>query len=74
MDDLLTIIGSDAAEEPNYCGQCYWLWEDHTATIRLERLGYDVRCWVDGERDSFGPLSRGCVAKKDGEVFRFWYG
>ena len=72
--DLLEVIGNDAENEPDYCGQYYWLWENHTAAPKLEALGYEVSRWVDGERDSFGPLTRGCIGKKDGEVFRLWYG
>ena len=72
--DLLSVIGDDGADEPNYWGRYYWRWENHTATPRLEKLGYEVHGWWAGDGDSFGPLTRFCMATKDGEVTRFIYG
>lgn len=55
-------------------GKAYWHWEDEIATPALVAAGYKVAWWVDGERDSFGPLSRTCDASKDGVYYEFWYG
>ncbi len=74
LTDLLAIIGNDASIEGNYCGSYYWQWEQQTAQPILEKLGYEICGWFDGERDSFGPLTRICVCKKDGDIFRFIYG
>lgn len=72
--DLLAVIGNEKAREPEYCSNHYWRWENHTAQPELEALGYEVCRWFDGERDSFSPLTRCCLAKKDGEIHRFIYG
>jgi hypothetical protein len=42
---------------------------------QLEALGYTDIKWGDGERDSFGPLTRTCTAKnRYGLVDHFFYG
>lgn len=80
--DLLELIGEDAAEVPGYCN-CdyrndqpkYWDWEHDVASPRLERLGYRVICYLDGERDSFGPLTRIVLVKDQaGNTLKFIYG
>lgn len=66
MNDLIQIIGEDALSAPGYCntdlrnpGPYYWDWEQATAIPRLQKLGYTiVGKFQDGERDSFGPLTR----------------
>jgi hypothetical protein len=80
MEDLLEVIGQDASEIPGYCntdlrgpGPHYWDWE-YIARERLEKLGYYFVCWVDGERDSFGPLTRIAVVVKDRKMLRLIYG
>jgi hypothetical protein len=40
--------------------------EREQLTPALEALGYEVSDWFDGERDSFGPLSRAARITKDG--------
>lgn len=78
--DLLEVIGQDAATEPGYCNQAslggpyYWEWEEKTATARLVALGYHVVYWFDGEKDSFGPLSRVVRVEKDGVRMDLVYG
>ena len=72
--NLLSVIGDDAANKDEYCGRYYWRWENHTAQPMLEQLGYEIHRWFDGERDGFGPLTRYCLAEKDGEIYRFIYG
>ena len=79
--DLLEIIGEDAAGNPGYCasphgiGPCYWDWEDATAIPRLKQLGYQVLGnFFDGDRDSFGPLSRVVRVEKDGVTMKLIYG
>lgn len=53
----------------------YWEGEENILTPQLEALGYtDIR-FVTGECDSFGPLSRKCIAyDKDGVFQTFFYG
>jgi hypothetical protein len=42
---------------------------------QLERLGYTDIQWGEGERDTWGPLTRTCRAyTRDGELTRFFYG
>ena len=41
---------------------------------QLEKLGYKVIRWYDGERDSFGPLSRVALIEKDGIQYKYCYG
>jgi hypothetical protein len=42
---------------------------------RLEKLGYSHIKWGMGEYDSFGPLTRTCMARnQNGEVVWFFYG
>jgi hypothetical protein len=79
--DLLEVIGQDAMDAPGYCntdlrnpGPFYWDWEDDVAKPRLERLGYFVIAWKDGERDSFGPLTRIAIVKRNQEVSGLIYG
>ena len=44
-------------------------------TPRLEALGYTHIQWGDGERDSFGPLTRVCAAfNSDMIACNFFYG
>ncbi|MET0786543.1 MAG: hypothetical protein ABWY25_07555 [Paenisporosarcina sp.] len=53
-------------------------YKDQERTIlqpQLETLGYTNITWSDGERDSFGPLSRLCKAKGPDKVWvTFIYG
>jgi hypothetical protein len=42
---------------------------------QLIERGYSNFIWFDVERDSFGPLVRGCTALSvDGELVDFFYG
>ena len=41
---------------------------------QLEKLGWTVVWFTDGERDSVGPLSRVVHCKKDSETVDFIYG
>lgn len=70
--DLLDILGEVSME--GYCDREYRKWEEQVAEPRLVELGYEVRMWTDGERDSFGPLSRIVITVKDGQVKRLIYG
>lgn len=54
--------------------QNYYEHEKSILEPQLRELGYEVSEWVTGERDSFGPLTRYCVAKKGNETVRFIYG
>lgn len=74
MRDLLDLIGGDAACEDNYCGRCYWKWEQNTATPRLIKLGYRVLFFKTGDGDSFGPLTRVVYTEKSGKTESFIYG
>ena len=55
--DLHEIIPSEMFNLPHYCGKEYWKWESEI-TKYLEPKGHTVERWRDGERDSFGPLTR----------------
>ena len=73
--DIFRVIDHEAVQMPRFCdSNNFSHWENETATPKLKEKGYQVRGWFDGERDSFGPLSRYCVAIKDGQQFRFIYG
>lgn len=50
-------------------------WEKDIAAPALLAHGYtELWPWVDGEADSFGPLSRQCKMQKAGLFYEFWYG
>jgi hypothetical protein len=87
MQDLLDVIGWDKATHENgYCNQptaykqyaissqYFWDWEAKIAKPALEALGYSRVMFGDGERDSFGPLTRLVWAEKDGKRVKFIYG
>lgn len=72
--DLLDIIGHAAAKSDDYGStQHYGRWERDVATPALVRLGYEVLGWKDGERDSFGPLSRLCTVRLAGSEQQLIY-
>ena len=48
--------------------------EREVLTPALQSKGYIVERWEDGERDSFGPLSRVVVMTYHGKVVRGVYG
>lgn len=49
-------------------------WEKEIALPALEAAGYStLGIWKNGEADSFGPLSRYLVVRKDDEYFTFCY-
>lgn len=53
----------------------YWKWEEEVATPELEQRGFKNISWLDGERDSFGPLTRICsCVDADGKRKLFIYG
>ena len=62
--DLFRVIDDKLADDPRYCssgasgGGSYWDWEAEIAKPALEALGYTEVTFNDGERDSFGPLTR----------------
>lgn len=82
LHDVLPNITSNYAD--GYCAQpsahtpnqrkFYWDWEKDVATPALQALGFKVIRWYDGERDSFGPLSRVVELEKDGIKSTMWYG
>lgn len=82
MRDLLDVIGHDKAKlELGYCnsnyrsnGPYYGDWEENVAKPALVALGYSAVRFSDGERDSFGPLSRIVWAVKDRVTHKFMYG
>jgi hypothetical protein len=49
-------------EEPKDLHVNYREFERDVLTPKLEAKGFEVVRWLDGERDSFGPLSRYCIA------------
>ena len=70
--DLLDFLGDDAT------GFDFGRWSDGEAEIlrpALERRGFTAVSFYMGEQDSFGPLSRGCVARDPtNKRVRFYYG
>lgn len=81
---LLDVVTCDTSHEDGHCVSVsvnekpnqkhYWDWEENVATPALEKLGFKVIRWFDGERDSFGPLSRVVEVEKNGERSTMWYG
>jgi len=79
--NLLDVLkGIDTSESSGYCNcdyhsnhPTYYDWERNIAKPALEALGYRCVVFADGERDSFGPLSRLVYAKKENERFTFYY-
>lgn len=71
--DLLSILGE--VSEEGFCSPDYWKWEDNIALPRLKELGYEIiRGFKTWDGDSFGPLTRGVLIKKDGVQMEAWYG
>lgn len=82
---LLTGPGLDASKVSGYCvqqptapnNQSYLDWETKIANPWLVHSGFEVLSgWYDGERDSFGPLSR-CVKakhKQSQKLYEIFYG
>jgi hypothetical protein len=69
---LADVIGLDGLD---YSNANYVRHERDLLTPRLERLGYTYISWSDGERDSFGPLTRICTAMDpEGRMVEFVYG
>lgn len=73
----------DCGTSTGYCvshaekgGKHYTDWENEIATPALEAAGCykDNNYWVDGERDSFGPLSRNITVCHDGKWYEVFYG
>ena len=83
MKDLLDVIGKVSMK--GYCAQpsahkqydkggpYYWEWEDNIAKPALLTLGYTAVTFSDGERDSFGPLSRVVTCTLSGTKVQFFY-
>ncbi|SEA87842.1 hypothetical protein [Rubrimonas cliftonensis] len=72
--DLAALIPA-AFEHPDYCdANRYEDWERDVATPALQTLGFTVGRWRDGERDSFGPLTRLVPLSRDGHTGLYVYG
>jgi hypothetical protein len=52
----------------------YYNGEKDLLAPQLVKLGYTILRWYSEESDSFGPLSRACICKKDGISYKFYYG
>ena len=74
LTDLLDVIGEGLAADHRYCSRRYWTWENEVARPALEKLGYEDIKFFDGERDSFGPLTRVVHCRKDGNTVKLIYG
>lgn len=75
MEDLFDIIDVELSNHPDcYSSSSYAVWERSVAEPALKELGYENIRWSDGERDSFGPLTRVCTCKKDNSLHQFIYG
>lgn len=68
-DDLDNIIDTKDTDFNNYL-----TWEETRARPRLKQKGYGNIIFTDGERDSFGPLSRVALCEKNGELYALVYG
>lgn len=68
LDEVIVLTGLTYDE--NYINQ-----EKELLTPRLEAVGYTNIQWQDGERDSFGPLTRVCSCNdRYGNRVYFIYG
>lgn len=74
MQNLLDVITVDTSDASHFCDREYWLWENNIAKPALEALGYTHISFSDGERDSFGPLTRIVWTQKDNASVKFIYG
>ena len=80
--DLFSVIGDvDCSDETGFCcsgrdtKKFYGDWERKVCKPALEAQGYTAIVFLDGERDSFGPLTRLVHATdKDGVRRHFIYG
>lgn len=70
-DGRKTIIDWDG-----YCSREYWKWEDAVKCYLLaSNRGIKAVQFSDGEKDSFGPLTRICTIRfSDGNFERYVYG
>lgn len=74
--DLIDPLPGGKIDYHDYCGlhgTCV-NWEERVARPALQELGYTNIYFIDGERDSFGPLSRIACCEKNGIAKRFVYG
>ena len=77
LEDILDRSGrpQDELFPPSYCSREYWRWEEEVAKPVLHALGYSDVVFVEGERDSFGPLSRGVLmTDPSGQKVMTYYG
>lgn len=77
LEDILDRSGRSQAElfPESYCSRTYWNWEQQVAKPVLEALGYTDIVFVQGESDSFGPLSRGVLmTDPNGRKVETYYG
>jgi hypothetical protein len=69
LSDVIVLTGL------HYSRETYREQERELLQPRLEAVGYVNIQWQDGERDSFGPLTRVCSATNSfGERVYFVYG
>jgi hypothetical protein len=74
LEDLCEVLGTKSPQVKGLDFRNYLDWESKVAQPRLEELGFTVHTWIDGERDSFGPLSRIAVTTHNGTPRRLIYG
>lgn len=77
LEDILDRTGRPQADlyPASYCSPTYWEWEGQVARPILESLGYTDIYFADGERDSFGPLSRAVMmTDPSGQKVMTYYG
>lgn len=76
--DLSSLQGVNArrkAEGKPPLTKTYFDWEREVAQPKLEEMGYETNgYWYDGESDSFGPMTRCLLLKKDNKAVVFCYG
>ena len=73
--DLLDVVGEEIANRITFSSVTYIEEEEEILKPALEAKGFKDITFYMIERDSFGPLIRGCVARDpDGNRKRFTYG
>lgn len=71
-EDLFKVLGNERVKDFSF--ERYIEGEEKILKPALEQLGYNNVSFYMEERDSFGPLIRGCTAYKDGQKHWFFYG
>lgn len=86
VQNLFDYIPQGLSQQPGYCSAVdyyhklgkmrtsYMDWERDVGGPALLVAGFTDICWVDGESDGFGLLSRRAICKRGGQEFDLIYG